>query len=168
MKLRLPRFLVNWLAKQMNGVMLDRNPDQEIGPPGDPYMMRWIIWRKEWLGGIYVHLFLNDDDDRALHDHPWPSVSFVIGGHQREIYSQRGWNSGNKDEHSVRMIRPGDVVFRGPGFAHRIELYDETSLTLFIVGPHIREWGFHCPKGWRHWREYSHPTEYGQVGRGCD
>lgn len=41
-------------------------------------------------------------------------------------------------------------------------------ITLFFCGPRVREWGFHCPQGWRHWKEYIAPTSYGnRVGKGC-
>ena len=54
------------------------------------------------------------------------------------------------------------------GMPHRIEIRGgEQCWTLFITGPRIREWGFHCPQGWRHWRDYTKPGSYGQVGRGC-
>lgn len=34
-------------------------------------------------------------------------------------------------------------------------------------GPRFREWGFACPKGWVHWREFTEPGSEGRVGRGC-
>ena len=169
MRLRLPKFLVNWLAKQMTGVVMSRSPDQEIGPKVSPYMLRWILWRKEWLGGVYLHIFLEDDDDRALHDHPFPSLSFVLDGTMREVYAEKGYPPQDSRQHSVRMIRKGDIVPRRASFSHRIELLSDTAVTLFVIGPHIREWGFWCPKiGWRHWKEYASPSEYGEIGRGCD
>lgn len=36
-----------------------------------------------------------------------------------------------------------------------------------IVLPLI-EWGFACPKGWRHWRLFVDERDHGKVGRGCD
>jgi hypothetical protein len=54
--------------------------------------------------------------------------------------------------------------------AHRLELINGPCVTLFVTGPKIREWGFHCPfAGWRHWRDYTHVGEGGSsIGRGCD
>jgi hypothetical protein len=41
-------------------------------------------------------------------------------------------------------------------------------ISLFFCGPRVREWGFHCPQGWKVWREYIAPTSYGnRVGKGC-
>jgi hypothetical protein len=40
--------------------------------------------------------------------------------------------------------------------------------TVFITGPIVREWGFHCPKGWVHWREFTDARDSGSIGKGCD
>jgi hypothetical protein len=39
--------------------------------------------------------------------------------------------------------------------------------TLFITGRRVRDWGFHCPKGWVPWQEFTDPTDSGRVGKGC-
>ena len=39
--------------------------------------------------------------------------------------------------------------------------------SLFITGPVTREWGFHCPQGWRHWKDFTSYREVGEDGRGC-
>ena len=146
-----------------------REPDNIIGPREAPYMLRWITMPKaQILPNAYIHLFKRDDDDRAVHDHPRPSVSLVLDGQMREIYAQRGWDAKDKSKHSVRMIRAGDIVFRSAAFAHRLELITPTALTLFMLGPKTREWGFWCPQGWRHHAEYDAPGQYGLIGRGCD
>jgi len=31
----------------------------------------------------------------------------------------------------------------------------------------MREWGFACPKGWVHWKDFTDPDNPGQVGPGC-
>lgn len=70
-----------------------------------------------------------------------------------------------------RVLRfAGDWCVRFSGrTAHRIELVDGPCWTLFITGPRYREWGFHCPeKGWVHWRDFTAPNDYGEIGRGCD
>lgn len=41
--------------------------------------------------------------------------------------------------------------------------------TLFVTGPVMRQWGFHCPdKGWRHWKEFTAEGKPGEIGPGCD
>ena len=50
--------------------------------------------------------------------------------------------------------------WRSPWTAHRIILMGDVEgklipvTTLFITGPRIRKWGFHCEEGWVHEDEY--------------
>lgn len=39
--------------------------------------------------------------------------------------------------------------------------------SLFFMGPWKRDWGFHCPKGWRHWRDFTKGPHGDDVGAGC-
>nr|WP_296429702.1 hypothetical protein [Roseovarius sp. BRH_c41] len=134
----------------------DREPDFKIGPPDDPYMLRWWLIPRNEAFNVYYHRILHDDDDRALHDHPWPSFSVMMTGAIREITPE-----------GPRILLKGDCVYRGPDMVHRLELVrGEPAETLFITGPRIREWGFHCPKGWVHWQEFV-GENIGEVGRGC-
>lgn len=56
---------------------LRRAPDFLVGGKENPYMKRWwLIPRNKWFN-IYLHQFMRDDDDRALHDHPWWGPSTV-------------------------------------------------------------------------------------------
>jgi hypothetical protein len=43
----------------------------------DPYLHRWYLWQSDKIG-IYIHKFVRSDEDRALHDHPWPFVVIPI------------------------------------------------------------------------------------------
>ncbi len=63
----------------------------------------------------------------------------------------------------------GDWKFRWPRSAHRVELRDHSECwTLFITGPVVRNWGFHCTAGWRPWQVFVDKRDRGSVGRGCD
>lgn len=58
------------------------NPDRIIG---DHYLERYyVIPRNRWFS-VYLHKFLGSDDDRACHDHPWASVSFLLAGRLIEL-----------------------------------------------------------------------------------
>jgi hypothetical protein len=59
------------------------------------------------------------------------------------------------------------VKIRSPRSAHRVELTTGPCWSLFITGPVIRSWGFHCQQGWRHWKEFVDQRDSGQVGKGC-
>ena len=134
-----------------------REPDFIIGQTDRPYMLRWFLIPRNETFNVYYHRVLRNDDDRALHDHPWPSFSIMTVGQLREITPD-----------GARMIRAGECVYRGPDFAHRLELIDgQPCETLFITGPKMRDWGFHCPKGWVHWLDFVATDSTGQIGRGC-
>lgn len=145
-----------------------RPPDFVIGDPANPYLLRWWVIPRNRFFNIYLHNMLRDDDDRALHDHPWWNVSIVLKGGYLEWMSHRG------DPINCAWRGRWSVVFRKATDAHRLTLGHGTgpSWSLFITGPVVRQWGFHCPKGWRPWREYlkveDGATGSGIIGNGCD
>lgn len=135
-------------------VML-REPDFIIG---DNYLRRWwVVPRNPWFN-VYLHEILRSDDDRALHDHPWANSSFVIDGSYIEHLPD-----------NVAIIRTaGDYCFRDAEQLHRLEIPNGgRAVSLFITGPKIREWGFDCPQGWRHWQDFVNPENPGLPGKGC-
>lgn len=150
-----------------------RKPDFIIGGPDRPYMLRWwVLPRNRWFN-IYLHKILRDDDDRALHDHPWWNVSILLRGAYREImpdFSERPTVHTRIADLPVitRLRGPGSIVFRLPNTSHRLEVAQGPVWSLFITGPRVREWGFHCPQGWRMWRDFVATDDVGAVGRGCD
>ena len=138
---------------------IPRKPDFVIGRSGvREYLRRWwVIPRNRWFN-IYLHHILHDDDDRALHDHPWINCSVILKGQYMEV-----------TPHGRFLRRRWWPILRRPTAAHRLELIDgEPCWTLFITGPLVRQWGFHCPKGWRHWKDFVDERDSGQVGRGCE
>ena len=135
-----------------------REPDFVIGPTDNPYMLRWWIIPRNKYFNIYLHKILRDDDDRALHDHPWPSLSWLLKGQLVEQLP---------DTHRTlrRSIFP---VYRSSLFRHRLELPADSATTLFITGPRLRNWGFWC-EGTRFvpWEEFVNADNPGETGRGC-
>jgi hypothetical protein len=163
--MKLPTWIVDALVRRiLRPTVLTRAPDFVIGGEEDPYLRRWwVIRRNQWFN-VYLHQFLRDDDDRALHDHPWINCSILLVG----SYVEHTIAAGGINHREVRTA--GDLVFRGPRDAHRIELVDRTATcwTLFLTGPVVRQWGFHCPQGWRHWRDFTSGPRGETVGKGCD
>lgn len=158
---------LQWLASQ-------RSPDLVIG---EEYLARWWLVKNvraddsglefflhestrssRWFN-VYLHCVTRSDDDRALHDHPWLNMSIILAGVYREVYADRA------------KIRPaGAIVFRLGSTAHRLEVVQGPVWSLFITGPKYREWGFRCPNGWRHWKEFTQYEQNGdstRIGRGC-
>jgi hypothetical protein len=145
------------------GVAESRSPDFVIGGDDDPYLRRWFLIPRNRVFNLYLHEFLRDDDDRALHDHPWFNFSWLLKGWYVEHTVRAGGVSVR------RVYRAGHLKFRSPWAAHRIELINgQPCFSLFVTGPRLREWGFHCPNGWRHWRDFTGGERGELIGRGCD
>lgn len=189
---RIAEAMFQWLLFAVAG---QRPPNLVVGAenPDGAYLLRWYLtpWRgwfsgmepaqmKAWqrvvhavvkrLPNLYLHKFLRDDDDRALHDHPSWAVSFIL----RRGYIEHTIADGGI--HYRREYGPGSLRFLRTRHTHRIELHTNTSTgtaepcwTLFLFGPRVRDWGFHCPeRGWVPWQDFTAEGKPGEVGKGCD
>src|SRR5258705_132727 len=125
-----------------------RAPDFLIGGAEDPYMRRWWIIPRNRFFNVYLHQFLHSDEDRALHDHPSWNVSILLEGE----YTEHSIAAGGV--HHATVYKAGQCKFRFARTAHRIELHNGPCWSLFINGAKLRNWGFHCPKGWRPWQQF--------------
>lgn len=137
-----------------------RPPDFIIGEVSAPYLKRWwAIPRNKWFN-IYWHEILKGDDDRARHDHPWWNLSIILrGGYWEDTPTGTKWRGAG-----AFILRPATAL-------HILRLepgQKKSTISLFITGPIIREWGFACPKGWRHWKDFVAGGEKGKVGKGCN
>lgn len=148
-----PAELVAWAEKAM-----ERAPDFVIGPPDDPYLRRWWLIPRNEACNVYLHEIIRSDDDRALHDHPWPNTSMVIDGRYVE----------HLPDGSANLREAGWVGSREAEALHRLEILPgERAVSIFMTGPKVREWGFACPKGWVHWRDFTGGENGELIGRGC-
>ena len=129
-----------------------RAPDETIGKD---YLRRWHLRRKRGGCNLYLHRYDGSDDDRALHDHPWKSISILLWGSLFE-----------KTHKGVTRVWPLLPKFRSAQYTHSLELRSRYALTLFFTFPKEREWGFHCPSGWVHWTKFVDLTGQ-QIGAGC-
>lgn len=135
-------------------VMASREPDFVIG---DNYLRRWWLVPRNDGCNVYLHEINKSDDDRALHDHPWANTSMLLFGSYIEH---------TPDGSFTRVA--GDVVTREAEAAHRLEVNPgDAAISLFITGPKVRDWGFHCPNGWVLWSDFVDDRDKGQVGKGC-
>lgn len=150
-----------------------RNPDFTVRQGGTDYLQRWwVIPRNKWFN-IYLHKFVHSDEDRALHDHPWWNMSLLLKGSYVEIMpgpSPRAVGRRRLMTEHTKVRSPGRPVIRRPTSLHRVELINGKPVwSLFITGPTIREWGFACPQGWRHWKDFVSVVPGGNdTGKGCD
>lgn len=152
-----------------------RAPDFQIGGSENPYCNRWwVIPRNRWFN-IYLHQFVRDDDDRALHCHPWPNCSIPLREGYAEVLFERFPQAGRPLPALRRKFRlPGRITFRRAHTPHRVELYRDwignirPAWSLFFTGPTLRSWGFWCPSGrWVHWRDFTAGANGEMVGAGC-
>lgn len=156
----LARWLINWAKRRV--------PDFVIGGNLEPYLLRWYFIPRNPIFNIYIHNIRRSDDDRALHDHPWVNCSVILSGSYVEVMPLWQRQSPSLDTTSVCIAhrKPGSVTFRWPSHRHRIKV-QKPCWSLFITGPVVREWGFHCPKGWVRWQHFTDSRDSGQIGRGC-
>lgn len=140
-----------------NDLMLERGPDFVIGEAAAPYLRRWWVIPRNEMSNVYLHEILRSDDDRALHDHPWQNTSVLLIGSYIEHTPEGSF-----------VREPGSIVHRQATDSHRLEVTrGDRVVSLFITGPRVREWGFLCPQGWVHWRDFTGGENGELVGRGC-
>ncbi len=140
----------------------DHDPSVIIGGEDDPYLRRWWLIPRNRFFNVYLHHFCRSDSDLALHDHPWWNLSLLLTSRYAEHSIEAG------GIHTRVERRAGDLKFRAAKTAHRIEIIDGPVWTIFVTGPVIREWGFHCRLGWVPWKKFVKRTERGnEIGEGC-
>lgn len=151
-------------AQRLCAISERREPDFVIGGSEHPYLLRYFLIPRNPIFNAFLHVFLRSDDDRALHDRPWPNCSIVLRGNMVEHTIAAG------GIHKRRQLVAGTIRIRALGsMAHRIEINEGPCYTLFLTGPRYREWGFHCPDaGWIHWRRFVDERDEGAIGRGCE
>lgn len=145
-----------------------RKPDLIVGPSAAPTYYRWQLFKLRGFQ-LCLHKWFRSDNDRALHDHSGDSISMVIRGAYLEIFAAD----------VSRIVLPFRPVFRKAETPHRVMLLSRSHeqrpvWSLWFRWPPRREWGFHCPKGWRHWKDFlnSRGDYYAkgssETGPGCD
>jgi hypothetical protein len=113
---------------------------------------------------VYLHRIWRSDDDRALHDHMYVNASILLSGSYAEVRRDGG----------IRSFAERALIFRLPSTPHRLVVshfcrqWNRPVVTLFVTGPRVRNWGFHCPRGWLPYERFVHPTDPGLVGPGCE
>lgn len=147
----LAKMLMRWAVWFTRG----KHPSFEVvRNDRDVYLRRWWVIPRNNYFNIYLHNMLRDDDD-ILHDHMYWSFSLCLSGRLREVYqlhpAETPFHAAS--ERLIRDVEQGSISIRSPEMAHQLVVV-ETAWTIFITGPRIKEWGFWCPKGFRHWKDY--------------
>jgi hypothetical protein len=135
-----------------------------------PLMDRWTLFECRFFS-IKIHKLLASDQ-ACLHDHPWPSVSFLLSGGYVEHTSLYGKKIGNynnllfDEETGLTEVMPSkgkvisrfSLVYRSANFAHRLEIH-QPVYTLFITFKKERIWGFYTSEGWKYHRAYDEAND---------
>jgi hypothetical protein len=123
----------------------------------EPYLERYYLLfnvRRHFPFNIFLHKFLKSDPD-DVHDHPWPYATLILKGGYYEWVPQCN-SKGEKFGEIAKWRGPGSFRIASATQYHRIELDPGVECwTLFMPGPHVREWGFLTKtQGWVHWEKY--------------
>jgi hypothetical protein len=122
----------------------------------EPYLERYYLFLKErdkFPFNIFLHKFLKGDPD-DVHDHPWPYATLILKGGYWEWIPKINTLGQKWGEYRV-WRGPGHFRTCSPTSYHRIELEPGvTAWTLFMPGPHKREWGFLVNNKWIHNEKY--------------
>lgn len=130
-------YMQNW-AEQL---IASREPDFIIGAN---YLRRWWVIPRNHMQNVYLHEINLSDDARAMHDHPWDNISVILKGSYIEHTPEESY-----------IRNPGDSIHRSAFNIHRLEVAEGAQvISLFITGPVLRDWGFHCPKGFVPWQDF--------------
>jgi hypothetical protein len=133
-------------------------------PPTGYWPKKRVIWACDWMRGklltryfllrtpvfaVYLHHLHVSDEDRALHDHPWSFVTFLLSSGYYE------WTPVGQGVGAVVRTwrRRFSVLYRPATWQHRLELVKPTW-TLVLRFRTVRDWGFITPDGWLDWRSY--------------
>lgn len=124
---------------------------------------RWALWRwttvdSEYLTRLHIlktpffaiclHWINKPDPEPWLHDHPVSFLSIILRGSYAETRKRIGkpaW---------LLFHRWFNWVKADPRDQHTIHWVAPHTLTLCLMGPKTREWGFHTRRGWVHWKDY--------------
>ena len=151
----IPESLRLALLSYAERIMAERPPDFVL----QGYMDRWFFAERGQKCNIYLHRFRGNDSDRALHDHPFNSVSTILKGSYIEHFHEVPLAVGANGKYITYGIarKEGHVIERPAETMHRISLIapGQEVISLFAVGERIRDWGFLDPVlGWVQWQEY--------------
>ena len=154
---------------------------ETIGPPECPLLDRLTVVKHRRIGGLLLHRFYPNADDRNVHDHPWWFMTLVLRGGYDDMKQCRQCEGSGRFYDEVdfyacprckgegvimrERMRAGMLRFRPALHAHRTQVSSSGCVTLVLTGPTVREWGFYLGSSWQQWRSYI--RQHGEAHR-CD
>lgn len=120
-----------------------------------PYLRRWYLFRTKPFA-IFLHRFFRSDEDRALHDHPWPFITFIIWRGYIEHTQVCKWPHCDRPSHKLaNRVWPGMICYRPAEWRHRVELVNgKPAWTIVFRFRERRLWGFWERAGFIAWNKW--------------
>jgi hypothetical protein len=110
------------------------------------YLTRLHLVKTPWFA-VCLHWLNEPDPEPYLHDHPVSFLSLILRGEYTEIrYRGKG--------REYKRNRWSNLVRASENDRHTIVEVAPRTVTLAFMGPKTREWGYHTPSGWCHWKKY--------------
>lgn len=130
---------------------------------GAPYLERWFVYI---LGcTLRLHKFYRGDDERALHDHPWPFWTFPLTGYWERVY-RFTWYSDEEFE-ETHYVKPWRLHYRPSKYRHMVLgtrakadkrgvkfWTPEPFWTIVVTGRKDRSWGFYPDGKYVYYRDF--------------
>ena len=108
------------------------------------YITRLHVVKTPWFA-ICLHWLNHPDPEPYDHDHPVSFLSIIL----------RGWYKERRNGSDYELIhRYFNYIRASADDIHTITYVAPNTLTLCLMGPKTREWGFHAPDGWIGWQDY--------------
>lgn len=120
---------------------------------GEIYLERWYMYLLGFT--LRLHKFHRGDDERAVHDHPWPFLTLPFKGYWERIGYKRHAQLG--DSVNVQYVAPFRFHYRPSSYQHIVLGSDlacaspggrwsgctpKPFFTFVITGRKDRSWGF--------------------------
>lgn len=106
-----------------------------------PLLVRYFLFRSPWVS-VFLHHLMSSDEDRALHDHPWTFITWLVsGGYWEHTTTERIWR------------KRFSVLYRPAEWQHCLEL-TKPVWTVVVKFKSRRTWGFITKDGWQKWTNY--------------
>lgn len=106
------------------------------------YITRLHVIKTPWFA-VCLHWLHKPDPEPYHHDHPVSFLSIILRGGYYE--HRNGY---------VKHRRFFNFMRASPDDYHTIVMTEPGTLTLCLMGPKVREWGFHTQSGWVFWKDY--------------
>ncbi len=119
---------------------------EPMGDKDNPYLYRWTFLFFNY--SIRIHHWIDSDDKRFFHDHPWNFISIVLKGKYTNV------TPNGRLEVSAPSMWYSSALKR-----HYLEIPKEGAWTLLICGRPWNKWAFYI--GERRFRPLRYFHTYG-------